>query len=142
MTFSCDPCDCLRNYYQGKDTFMQAVLTLLCNIRSALLGSSESFAAAIFPAVTEVAAADIGAAFAAAVDLPDNTVSVILDNQTNGDVWVSMNGGTSEYAHLKAGDKESYPLGSLKRVTTAVVSLKDGENGGPSSGLFFVRSIG
>lgn len=85
------------------------------------------------------ATTSIGAAYATAVDLPDRTHVVILDNQTNGDVTVSMDGGTTDNFHLKAGDVLSLNLISSGLITTGVVQIKDGTTAS-SSGTFYVYS--
>jgi hypothetical protein len=81
----------------------------------------------------------IGAAYASAVDLPDGTKVVIVDNQTNGDVMVSFDGGVSDHLHVKAGDVMSYNLASSGLVTTADVQIKDG-TAVSTAGSFYIYS--
>jgi len=110
----------------------------LCTSGGALVVASGGGATATFAAMD--ATTTIGAAYASAVNLPDDTKVVILDNQTNGDVTVSMDGGTSDTYHLKAGDILSLNLAAAGLETTADVQIKDGTTAS-SSGTFYVYSI-
>lgn len=92
---------------------------------------------AIFAAVDETTT--IGASYATAVDLPHNTKVVVLDNQTNGDVWVSLDCGGTDQFHLQAQDVLVLNLARSGLVTTAEVCLKDGTNPS-SSGTFYITS--
>jgi hypothetical protein len=74
------------------------------------------------------------------VNLPDNTISVGLDNQTDGDVQVSMDGGASDTYHMSSGSTLTIPLGQLARKTTAIVQAKRGTSV-PGSGSFYVYSV-
>ena len=82
----------------------------------------------------------IGAAYALAVDVPDGTKTVILDNQTNGDVMVSMDAGVTDTFHVKAGDVYSLTLAQSGNVTTAQIYIKDG-TAVSTSGSFYIYSI-
>jgi hypothetical protein len=147
MTYQCDPCVCPEQHYRDNGTFKKAVITLLCDsitvineIVIALGGAPIVAVNATFDALTPVASAAIGGAYASAVVLPANTRQVILDNQTNGDVYVSMDGGTSDNYHMTPGGKQIFNLADLGLITGADVQLKDGIS--PSTaGTFFVYSI-
>ena len=82
----------------------------------------------------------IGAAYASAVNFPDGTKIIILDNQTNGDVMVSCDGGVTDTYHVKAGDVLSINLAAAGVVTTADLQIKDGTSAS-TSGSFYVYSI-
>ena len=84
--------------------------------------------------------AGISAAYASAVDLPDGTKKILLNNLTNGDVVVSMDGGTSDYVTMKAFDSLSISLAEAGLVTTAVIAVKDGTTAA-TAGTFEISSI-
>ena len=113
-----------------------------CNASGEMLVSAAvsgvTVTAATFAAID--ATTSIGAAYASSVDLPNDTKIVILDNQTNGDVMVSMDGGVSDTFHLKAGDVLSLNLVSATLKTTGDVQTKDGTTAS-STGTFYVSSI-
>lgn len=146
MGMPCDPCDCTYENARSVDTYRAAVLAILCGVRSylssilnAVTGSTPPVTAAVFAPASATGFAAIGAGYALGVDLPDGTRTVILDNQTNGDVWVSMDGGAHDTFHLKGGDKLVLPLSQSGVSTTAVVHLKDGTS--PSTaGTFYIYS--
>ena len=73
------------------------------------------------------------------VALPAATKVVILDNQTNGDVVVSMDAGVSDTFFMKAGDKLVLPLAQVGLITTAIVHLKDGTTAS-TAGSFYIYS--
>jgi len=101
-------------------------------------GMSPTTAAAFAP-LDVTLPAGIGAGYASAVDLPNGTKVVVLDNQTNGDVMVSMDGGATDTAHMKAGDVLTYDLAADGLVTTADVQVKDGTTAS-TTGSFYVYS--
>ena len=148
MTIQCDPCVCPDQHYRNNDSFKKAVLTLLCSIKTGLLdilgiigGSTPPTAAAVFQLLASKAYTAIIVTYSTIVDLPDGTREVILDNQTNGDVYISMDGGVSDTYHLKGGDKLVLNLFSLGVSTTATIKLRYGIGGASSNGNFFVYSI-
>lgn len=79
----------------------------------------------------------IGAAYASALDPVNGTKVVILDNQTNGDVWVSMDAGTNDHFHLQSGDVLSLSLIEQGLSQAAAIHLKDGTSAS-SSGTFYI----
>lgn len=101
--------------------------------------SAPALSEATFAAITVVGFASIGAAYASAVNLPDDTKVVNLSNQTNGDVYVSMDGGANDTFHMKAGDEKLLNLAGSYLKSTADVQLKDGISAS-TSGTFFVSS--
>lgn len=148
MTYQCDPCVCPDQHYRANDTFKKAVLTLLCGIKTGLLdilnavsGSVPPTTAATFSVLASRAYNLIVVGYSTVVDLPNNTRNVILDNQTNGDVYISMDGGATDTYHLKGGDKLVLDLYALGVTTTAIVQVRYGIGGASSSGTFFVYSI-
>lgn len=94
---------------------------------------------ATFAAESSTGFAAIGAAYALGVDLPDGTKVVILDNQTNGDVVVSMDAGVTTFKTLKAGDALILPLAQAGLITTGIVHLKDGTTAA-TAGAFLISS--
>lgn len=147
MTYQCDPCVCPEQHYRDNGTFKKAVLTLLCDsitvineIVVALGGGPIIIPTAVFAALTPVASGAIGGAYTPAVVLPASTKRVILDNQTNGDVYASLTAGASDTCHLTPGGKYILNLADLGLITAADVRLKDGVS--PSTvGTFFIYSI-
>jgi len=107
------------------------------NVTSAVVAPST---AATFAALSNITAATLAAGYATVVDLPDGTKWVQIDNQTNGDVMISMNGGTADTWHVKAGDVQTVALAPLGLVTTAVVQAKDGTTAS-TAGSLYVSSI-
>ena len=95
-------------------------------------GATATFAA-------QDATTSITGSYASAVNLPDNTKTVIFDNQTNGDVQVSIDGGTTDHFHLTAGDTLVLPLAESGLETTGDVQIKDGTITS-TSGTFYVYS--
>lgn len=95
--------------------------------------------AATFAAETATGFAAIGAGFALGVDLPDGTKVVVLDNQTNGDVVVSMDAGVTTFKTLKGGDTLVLPLAQAGLITTGIVHLKDGTTAA-TAGSFLISS--
>lgn len=145
MPYQCDPCACPEQHYRAIDTFKKAMITLLCNLRDVLLdiygaigGGTPPATNATFAALTPVTS--IGGSYVSAVVLPTGTRAVILDNQTNGDVFVSMDGGTSDNYHMTPGEKDFLDLAALGLLTSADVQLKDGAMVS-TAGTFFVYSI-
>ena len=94
--------------------------------------------AATFAAVDATGFAGIGAAYASAVILVAAKV-VILDNQTNGDVMVSMDAGATDTFHVKAGDVISLNLSASGLISSADIQLKDG-TAASTAGTFYVSS--
>ena len=86
------------------------------------------------------ATTSIGVAYASSVDLPDGTKVVILDNQTDGDVQVSMDGGTTDHYMITAGDVLSLNLAAVGLITTGEVQTKDGTTAS-TAGTFYVYSF-
>jgi hypothetical protein len=148
MTYQCDPCVCPEQHYRDNGAFKKAVLTLLCNSRTgleailaAIGGGPPPAAPAVFPVLASIAYNLIVVGYTTVVDLPDNTKQFTLDNQTNGDVYISMDGGATDTYHLKGGDKLVVSLASLGLVTTGVVRVRYGIGGASSTGTFFVYSV-
>lgn len=148
MTYQCDPCVCPEQHYRDNGAFKKAMITLLCRMNDLIAdiaiaaggGSPAPATNATFAALTPVASAAIGGAYASAVVLPADTRQVILDNQTNGNVYVSLNGGATDSCHMTAGGKQTLNLADIGLMTSADVQLKDGIT--PSTaGTFFIYSI-
>lgn len=149
MTYQCDPCVCPEQHYRDNGTFKKAMITLLCNSLGGLAdilaaiggGTPAPSTPAVFPALASLTYNLIVVGYTMVVNLPDDTRQFTLDNQTNGDVYVSMDGGASTTYHLKGGDKLVVSLADLGLVTTAIVSVRYGIGGASSTGTFFVYSI-
>jgi hypothetical protein len=149
MTYQCDPCACPEQHYRDNGSFKKAVITLLCRSLDGLAdiliaisgGTPTPSTHAVFPVLASLAYGSIIIGYTAVVDLPDDTRQFTLDNQTNGDVYVSMDAGWSTTYHLKGGDKLVVSLADLGLITTAVVSVRYGIGGASSSGAFYVYSI-
>lgn len=148
MTYQCDPCACPEQHYRSNETFKKAMITLLCDLREVLTdiygvvsGGTPPAGTAVFPVLHSLAYNLIVVGYTTVVDLPDGTREVILDNQTNGDVYISMDGGATATYHLKGGDKLVVNLHALGLSTTAIVKVRYGIGGASSSGTFFVYSI-
>ena len=148
MTYQCNPCVCPEQHYRDDGTFKKAVITLLCNMNDLIAdiaiaaggGTPAPSVNATFAALTPVASAAIGGVYASAVILPADTRQVILDNQTNGNVYVSLDGGATDSYHMTVGGKQTFNLADIGLMTNADVQLKDGIT--PSTaGTFFVYSI-
>jgi len=157
MPDKCDPCVCPDLHYRDSMSWRKAVLRLLC---ASLTGNEDVLTDlatiiadlvtintsinnptpatnAIFETMVRKGPADIGVAYASATDLPDGTRWVSLDNQTDGDVVVSMNGGTNDHFYLRSYQAITLDLVSMGRVTTAAIHLKDGTVA-CASGEFFI----
>lgn len=142
MPYQCDPCLCPEQHYRDSMSWRKAMITLLCRLIGYISGATPPTpsTAAVFTALASLGYAAIGAAYASITVLPAGTRQVILDNQTNGDVLVSMDGGATDTYHLKGGDKLILNLFALGLTSTADIQLKDGTSGG-NTGTFYVYSI-
>lgn len=140
MPYQCDPCVCPEQHYRDSMSWRKAMITLLCR----LVGYSDATINpgynATFDPLTAVDAGSIGAAYASAVDLPDATRSIDIDNQTDGCVYVSMDGGLHDHYHLVRGQTMHVNLYDIGRVTTADIQLKDGITPA-STGNVFIYSM-
>lgn len=140
MPYQCNPCTCPEQHYRDSMSWRKAMITLLCSLIDAISGTTPPSEEADFKALASLAHSSIGAGYATVTTLGADTRQVILDNQTNGDVLVSMDGGVSDTYHLKGGDKLVLNLFELGVTSVAVIQLKDGTS--PSSaGTFYVYSI-
>ena len=135
---TCNPCDCVNMAYQQEDTFRQSLLTILCQLKTEIevLNTPTEVQ---FDRIIEVAHGSIGAGYAQAVDLADGTKTIIFDNRTNGDVAVSMDGGTTNHFEFEAGQTLTLELAKQNLKSTADIHLKDGTNPS-SSGKFIIYS--
>lgn len=95
---------------------------------------------AIFGAAGSISAATLDATYRTVVDLPDNTLGLMFDNRTDGDVWVSVDNGVTNNFHVKSGDVLAINLSAMGLVTTGIVKAKDGTT--PSTtGDFYAYSV-
>lgn len=136
---SCDPCTCIEMFYRDKEAWQRAVLQLLCNVITNTAPLVPT-AAAVFDPLVAKTAASILAAYSSATDLADDTRSVTFDNQTDGDVYISMDGGVSDHYYLRSGQSLHVNLYDIGKVTTAAVHMKRGSNV-PTTGNVFVYSM-
>lgn len=140
MSFNCDPCACPEQHYRDQETWRKALITLLCRLAGYLSGATPVVPATEAEFQALESEATIGAAYTAVATLAAGTRQVILDNQTNGDVMVSMDGGTTDHFHLKGGDKLILNLFALGLTSVGEINIKDGTT--PSNaGTFYVYSI-
>lgn len=142
MPYQCDPCSCLEQHYRDSMSWRKAVLMLLCRILGYTSGgiAPTPGTVAIFQAIKTLGYAAIGAAYASIGTLTAGTRLIILDNQTNGDVVVSMDGGATDTYYLKGGDKLIINLYELGLTSNADVQLKDG-TAASSAGSFYLYAI-
>jgi len=96
--------------------------------------------AATFATMDVTLPAGIGAAYADVLDLPDGTKMVLFDNQTNGDVVISLDGGVTDHYSMKGGDTLALNLAQFGLITTVHVWVKDG-TAAPASGAFNISSF-
>lgn len=143
MPYQCDPCVCPEQHYRDSMSWRKAMITLLCRVIGYVSGATPPttptpVTEAVFtPLASE---STIGAAYTSVAVLPAGTREFILDNQTNGDVVVSMDGGVSDTYPMKGGDKLVKNLYTLGLTSGADIQIKDGTS--PSnSGTFYVESI-
>ena len=140
-TTTCNPCTCTDMYYRTELSFRKAVLELLCElIGLAAAPPPPPTTAAVFAPLTPILFSGIGAGYALGVDLPDDTKSVNIVNHTDGDVYVSMDGGVSNTFLLGAAESVFVNLVELGLVTTAIVQLKQGAYV-PTTGLVLIYSV-
>lgn len=142
MPYQCDPCVCPEQYYRDSMSWRKATITLLCRLISYISGELPPTPStdAVFIPLESLGHAAIGAAYAAVTALAAGTRLVILDNQTNGDVLVSMDGGATDTYHLKGGDKLIINLFAMGVTSAGSIAVKDGTSGS-SDGTFYVYSI-
>lgn len=133
MTYQCDPCVCPDQHYRDNDSFKKAVITVLCSMTDRLVdilgaveGGTPPSAAAVFEPLVSVDSAGINAAYAVVETLPANTRSFSIVNYTNGDVYVSMDGGATDTYMLPPSQGVSSNLYELGVTTATQISLKDG----------------
>lgn len=104
------------------------------------IGAGASTVAAQFAAMDVTVPGGIGAAYADVLDLPDGTKMVLFDNQTNGDVDISLDGGVSTHYSLKGGDTLALNLAQFGLITTVHVWVKDGTTAS-TAGAFNISSF-
>lgn len=141
MPDQCDPCICTDMYIQGRDAWRKAVLTLLCRLNDTLLGGVASAGNAVLSTMTVIPAASITAGYTLAVDLPDDTRQVRFDNQTDGEVKVSMDAGAHDTYLVAPGQVFTENFYALGRVTSAITHVKRGGTT-PTQGNFLIYAIG
>ena len=110
------------------------------NLAVNVLAIAAPTVAAQFAAMDVTVPGGIGAAYANVLDLPDGTKMVLFDNQTNGDVDVSLDGGVSTHYSLKGGDTLALNLAQFGLVTTVAVWIKDGTTAS-AAGAFNISSF-
>lgn len=99
-----------------------------------LLSSTKS--AATFNAAGSITSANLTGSYNTVIDLPDGTLAVMFDNQTDGDVWISMDGGVTDTFHLIPKDVVALNLSGIGLKTTAVVKAKDGTSASTTGSLY------
>lgn len=107
---------------------------------SVTVGAVSPTTNATFGALALITAATLDGTYRTVVDLPDGTKYVQIDNQTNGDILISMDGGSSDTYHVKAGDVQPIYLAPSGLVTTAIIQAKDGTTAS-TAGSLYVTSI-
>lgn len=113
--------------------------TIACDANGNI-GPGASSVAATFAAMDVTVPGGIGPAYADVLDLPDGTKMVLFDNQTNGDVDVSLDGGVSTHYSLKGGDTLALNLAQFGLITTVHVWIKDG-TAAATTGAFNISSF-
>lgn len=89
----------------------------------------------------QVAAAGIGAAYAAALTDAHYKLDMKIDNQTDKSVYVSLDGGTTDHCLLSPYQALALPLGSYGRHHAANIDLKQGPDGAPSTGVVDILAV-
>jgi hypothetical protein len=89
--------------------------------------------AAVFVAEGTIAGSAMTGTYASLLALPDHTRAVFLANDTDADVYISFDGGSSNHAHLSTGDRLTINLAEFGLKSTADVQAKDGDTA-PASG--------
>ena len=131
---TCDPCSDASISFTELYEFRQSILIALC--RLVKYYSPES--GFTFTDLAEKAHGDIGAAYASvcAENLPSTRRQVILQNLTDGDVLVSLD-GTNDHFTLATGTERILDMRGATCFTN--VWVKNGASA-PTAGSFFVSS--
>lgn len=148
MTCTKDPCSCPDMYIRSDVSWRRGVLDLFCgllstaeNILNAVIsGATPSPTTAVFEPYSATAAGSIGAGYSVVEDLPDHTKSVNIANRTDGDVIVSMDGGTTDTYYLVATESIFIPLTNINLETSASIAIKQGTDI-PTTGSLYIYSI-
>lgn len=131
----CDPCSQLDIHYRDSMSWRKAMLVLLCR----LAGSSSPAKQAEFVEAVSLGVGDIGAAYAHAATLADAR-KLMVDNQTDGDVWLSMDGGVTDHFYLRSGQNLNIDFFALGLSSSAVIHVRDGSVV-PASGICFIYAV-
>lgn len=134
MANQCDPCQCGSIHYNDERAWRKAMLALLCQMTG---GSAPSAEAEFSPAVS-LGEGDIGLAYSAEAVLSDAR-KLMIDNQTDGDVWISLDGVTNHY-YLRSGQNLNIDFFALGLTCSATVYVKDGSVA-PGSGVCFIYVV-
>ena len=120
--------------------FCRNCLTDYIDYNISQVGGSMTVTTAVFEPIVVVAHTSIGAAYASAETLPANTKWVKIQNATDGDVYVSMDGGVSDNFLLGTAESVELDLQAWLLTSTANIQLKDGPFA-PTSGSVLISSI-
>lgn len=66
---------------------------------------------------------------------------LFIDNQTNGDVQVSLDGGTTDHFHVPAGRLFTIILDLIKWHGTGTLAVKDGATASTAGSLYFTQVL-
>lgn len=112
------------------------MVVLLCRLCD-LLPPLKSAAAVAAQTVTT--AASIGAAYAASVVTVALAQELRFDNQTDGDVVVSLDNGVTDHYTIPAGTERVINYGKANRYVSGQIALKDGARA-TNNGSFYIYS--
>ena len=82
-----------------------------------------------------VAAASVGAGYAAIQSNLSRVINITFANSLNGDVSISFDGGTTTYITLPAGQTLSVDLGANHAEYSGTISIKQGPSGASTTGF-------
>lgn len=100
--------------------------------------------APVFAAEQPYGFASITAAWTTAGVLYALTHEFVLDNQTNGDIQISFDGGVNVYMTMRGGDKRIINLQALGRIILVSTNVSITRSSGgttPTAGSFRIQTI-
>lgn len=144
--FDCDDlCACLnKGFYRSDESFKFMLLKTLCDILTNGLpvfvvpGAAGN---AVFSTQSVTLAAAITNAYVVVADLPDDTKSFSIANETNKPLQLSMDGGVTDTYLIEPGQEYKRDLLNIGLVTTAAIAVKYTASGAPTAGSLKVYSV-
>lgn len=140
MPYQCDPCVCPEQHYRDSMSWRKAMITLLCRIAGYVSGSTPPTDITYFEPIDTTVGATITGAYAVIATYLTALRSLTLDNQTDGNVTVSMDGGAHDHYILAPGQVLSANFFDIGKVFTGQIAVKT-DAVGITQGNFYIYGM-